>query len=104
MKSTPHRQLSLFKCLWFLSRNKEGSLGRGRGKGERDIYIYCVAMGKATCCDNSKVKRGSWSPEEDKALRAYVEKNGIGGNWISLPQKAGTHIFLDHISLDIFEF
>nr|CAD1843170.1 unnamed protein product [Ananas comosus var. bracteatus] len=32
---------------------------------------------------------GPWSPEEDDALRNYVEKHGSGGSWISLPQKAG---------------
>jgi hypothetical protein len=36
------------------------------------------------------VKRGPWSPEEDEQLRSYVQRHGIGGNWIALPQKAGT--------------
>lgn len=35
------------------------------------------------------MKRGPWSPEEDKQLREFIEKHGTGGNWISLPQKAG---------------
>ncbi|XP_074568627.1 transcription factor MYB36-like [Curcuma longa] len=46
-------------------------------------------MGRAPCCDKANVKRGPWSPEEDKQLREFIEKNGTGGNWISLPQKAG---------------
>ncbi|XP_009620040.1 transcription factor RAX2-like [Nicotiana tomentosiformis] len=46
-------------------------------------------MGRAPCCDKSKVKRGPWSPEEDNTLKNYLEKNGTGGNWIALPQKAG---------------
>ena len=46
-------------------------------------------MGRAPCCDKSKVKRGPWSPEEDATLKNYLEKNGTGGNWIALPQKAG---------------
>lgn len=46
-------------------------------------------MGRAPCCDKTKVKRGPWSPEEDNILKTYLEKNGTGGNWISLPQKAG---------------
>ncbi|KAG0490651.1 hypothetical protein HPP92_007514 [Vanilla planifolia] len=46
-------------------------------------------MGRAPCCDKANVKRGPWSPEEDAALRDYVERNGTGGNWIALPQKAG---------------
>nr|CCU64176.1 ScMYB24 protein [Saccharum hybrid cultivar Co 86032] len=46
-------------------------------------------MGRAPCCDKASVKRGPWSPEEDEQLRSYVQRNGIGGNWIALPQKAG---------------
>ncbi|XP_031118263.1 transcription factor RAX2-like [Ipomoea triloba] len=46
-------------------------------------------MGRAPCCDKEKVKRGPWSPEEDEKLKEYIEKNGPGGNWIALPQKAG---------------
>ncbi|XP_020264931.1 transcription factor RAX2-like [Asparagus officinalis] len=46
-------------------------------------------MGRAPCCDKANVKRGPWSPEEDAALRSYLEKHGTGGNWIALPQKAG---------------
>ncbi|KAJ0977442.1 hypothetical protein J5N97_012916 [Dioscorea zingiberensis] len=46
-------------------------------------------MGRAPCCDKSKVRRGPWSPEEDMVLVKYVQKHGSGGNWITLPQKAG---------------
>ncbi|PIN16835.1 Transcription factor, Myb superfamily [Handroanthus impetiginosus] len=46
-------------------------------------------MGRSPCCDKSKVKRGTWSPEEDSTLKNYLQKHGTGGNWISLPQKAG---------------
>ncbi|CAL1399311.1 unnamed protein product [Linum trigynum] len=46
-------------------------------------------MGRAPCCDKANVKRGPWSPEEDDKLKEYIHKNGTGGNWISLPQKAG---------------
>ncbi|KAF3622384.1 Myb-related protein Myb4 [Capsicum annuum] len=46
-------------------------------------------MGRAPCCDKTKVKRGPWSPEEDNILKNFLEKNGTGGNWIALPQKAG---------------
>ncbi|KAL4194295.1 hypothetical protein AMTRI_Chr05g58620 [Amborella trichopoda] len=46
-------------------------------------------MGRAPCCDKANVKRGPWSPEEDNALRNYVQRYGTGGNWIALPQKAG---------------
>ncbi|KAJ6406444.1 hypothetical protein OIU84_010043 [Salix udensis] len=46
-------------------------------------------MGRAPCCDKANVKRGPWSPEEDATLKSYLETHGTGGNWISLPQKAG---------------
>lgn len=47
-------------------------------------------MGRSPCCDKANVKRGPWSPEEDATLKNYVERYGTGGNWIALPQKAGT--------------
>ncbi|KAJ8439567.1 hypothetical protein Cgig2_024154 [Carnegiea gigantea] len=46
-------------------------------------------MGRAPCCDKTKVKKGPWSPEEDDKLKSYIEKYGTGGNWIALPQKIG---------------
>ncbi|KAK1265159.1 Transcription factor RAX3 [Acorus gramineus] len=46
-------------------------------------------MGRAPCCDKANVKRGPWSPDEDIALKTYLEKHGTGGNWIALPHKAG---------------
>ncbi|KAJ8557652.1 hypothetical protein K7X08_003277 [Anisodus acutangulus] len=46
-------------------------------------------MGRAPCCDKANVKRGPWSPEEDAKLKEFIEKSGTGGNWITLPQKAG---------------
>ncbi|XWS29666.1 hypothetical protein CRYUN_Cryun24cG0049400 [Craigia yunnanensis] len=46
-------------------------------------------MGRAPCCDKANVKKGPWSPEEDAKLKSYIEVNGTGGNWITLPQKIG---------------
>ncbi|XP_009804259.1 transcription factor MYB36-like [Nicotiana tabacum] len=46
-------------------------------------------MGRAPCCDKNNVKKGPWSPEEDTKLKAYIEENGTGNNWIALPQKIG---------------
>nr|URY18976.1 MYB protein [Zanthoxylum bungeanum] len=46
-------------------------------------------MGRSPCCDNTRVKRGPWSAEEDTILRNYLEQFGNGGNWIALPRKAG---------------
>lgn len=50
-------------------------------------------MGRAPCCDKANVKRGPWSPEEDATLKNYLHKHGTGGNWISLPQRAGIYYF-----------
>ncbi|KAI3705320.1 hypothetical protein L1987_75556 [Smallanthus sonchifolius] len=46
-------------------------------------------MGRAPCCDKANVKKGPWSPEEDEQLKDYIQAHGTGGNWITLPQKAG---------------
>uniref|UniRef100_A0A453SND4 Transcription factor RAX2 n=1 Tax=Aegilops tauschii subsp. strangulata TaxID=200361 RepID=A0A453SND4_AEGTS len=46
-------------------------------------------MGRAPCCDKGSVKKGPWSPEEDRKLKDYIHTNGTGGNWIALPTKAG---------------
>jgi len=60
-------------------------------------------MGRAPCCDKTKVKRGPWSPEEDSKLRDYIEKYGNGGNWISFPLKAGKFIHMFLILDNLFE-
>ena len=52
--------------------------------------LCCNLMGRAPCCDKNNVKKGPWSPEEDAKLKEFIEKHGTGGNWIALPQKAGT--------------
>ncbi|KAK4801633.1 hypothetical protein SAY86_022120 [Trapa natans] len=46
-------------------------------------------MGRAPCCDKANVKRGPWSDEEDAKLKHYISMHGTGGNWITLPPKAG---------------
>ena len=46
-------------------------------------------MGRAPCCDKANVKKGPWSPEEDTQLKHFIQTYGTGGNWISLPHKAG---------------
>ncbi|CAK9136779.1 unnamed protein product [Ilex paraguariensis] len=45
-------------------------------------------MGRAPCCDKDAVRKGAWSPEEDKILIDFITKNGHG-TWRSLPQRAG---------------
>ncbi|XP_012446769.1 transcription factor RAX3 [Gossypium raimondii] len=46
-------------------------------------------MVRAPCCDKSNVRKGPWSPDEDNTLVNYIHKHGTGGNWITLPRKAG---------------
>jgi len=46
-------------------------------------------MGRAPCCDKANVKKGPWSPEEDATLKCYLQNYGTGGNWMTLPTRAG---------------
>lgn len=48
-------------------------------------------MGKAPCCDENGLKKGPWTPEEDKKLSDYIEKHGHG-SWRALPKLAGNSI------------
>ncbi|KAI8007748.1 Transcription factor MYB17 [Camellia lanceoleosa] len=45
-------------------------------------------MGRAPCCDKEAVKRGAWTPEEDKILVDYITTHGHP-TWRSLPKLAG---------------
>ncbi|KAL7163836.1 hypothetical protein ACSBR2_039872 [Camellia fascicularis] len=45
-------------------------------------------MGRSPCCENVGLKRGTWTPEEDQKLLAYIEEHGHG-SWPALPAKAG---------------
>ncbi|XAR55089.1 hypothetical protein NMG60_11030472 [Bertholletia excelsa] len=45
-------------------------------------------MGQHTCCNQQKVKRGLWSPEEDEKLIRYISTHGYGC-WSEVPEKAG---------------
>lgn len=45
-------------------------------------------MGRTPCCDKDGLKKGPWTPEEDKKLVDYIEKHGYG-NWRTLPKNAG---------------
>ncbi|TKY69647.1 Transcription factor MYB32 [Spatholobus suberectus] len=44
-------------------------------------------MGRVPSREKEGLKKGPWTPEEDKKLVAYVEKHGPG-NWRSVPAKA----------------
>ncbi|KAK8942186.1 Transcription factor MYB86 [Platanthera guangdongensis] len=45
-------------------------------------------MGHHSCCNQQKVKRGLWSPEEDEKLVNYITTHGYGC-WSEVPGKAG---------------
>ncbi|CAM0903788.1 unnamed protein product [Alopecurus aequalis] len=45
-------------------------------------------MGRAPCCEKMGLKRGPWTPEEDKTLVAHIQSFGHG-NWRALPKQAG---------------
>ncbi|GKD37007.1 transcription factor MYB41-like protein, partial [Tanacetum coccineum] len=45
-------------------------------------------MGRAPCCIKGEVKKGAWTPEEDKLLVDYITKNGHA-TWRSFPKLAG---------------
>ncbi|WVZ74550.1 hypothetical protein U9M48_022718 [Paspalum notatum var. saurae] len=45
-------------------------------------------MGRAPCCEKMGLKRGPWTPEEDRVLVAHIERHGHS-NWRALPKQAG---------------
>ncbi|XXG61233.1 hypothetical protein AAC387_Pa04g2943 [Persea americana] len=45
-------------------------------------------MGRAPSCDENGLKKGPWTPEEDKKLVQFIQKNGHG-SWRALPKLAG---------------
>ncbi|XVF53614.1 hypothetical protein PTKIN_Ptkin05aG0112600 [Pterospermum kingtungense] len=47
-------------------------------------------MGRIPCCDNKRVKKGAWTPEEDQLLVQYIKEHGHGScSWRTLPIFAG---------------
>nr|UXL82758.1 MYB3 [Panax notoginseng] len=45
-------------------------------------------MGRSPCCDESGLKKGPWTPEEDHKLVKHIQKHGHG-SWRALPKLAG---------------
>uniref|UniRef100_A0ACD5VAF3 Uncharacterized protein n=1 Tax=Avena sativa TaxID=4498 RepID=A0ACD5VAF3_AVESA len=45
-------------------------------------------MGRPPCGEESGLKKGPWTTEEDEKLMSYIQKHGHG-SWRSLPQLAG---------------
>ncbi|KAL6533149.1 hypothetical protein OROMI_027261 [Orobanche minor] len=46
--------------------------------------------GRMSCCEREGLKRGAWTPEEDKILVEFITQNGHG-TWRNLPKLAGLH-------------
>ncbi|KAG6522169.1 hypothetical protein ZIOFF_019306 [Zingiber officinale] len=58
-------------------------------------------MVRAPCCSNMGLKKGPWTPEEDRLLISYVEKHGHE-NWRALPKQAANAFFWhDSISVSV---
>ncbi|CAM0903057.1 unnamed protein product [Alopecurus aequalis] len=47
-----------------------------------------MGKGRAPCCAKVGLNKGSWTPEEDMRLMAYIQKYGHA-NWRALPKQAG---------------
>ncbi|KAG6521255.1 myb-related protein Zm1-like [Zingiber officinale] len=47
-----------------------------------------MGRGRAPCCEKVGLNKGSWTPEEDLRLIAFINKHGHG-NWRALPKLAG---------------
>ncbi|XVF17263.1 hypothetical protein REPUB_Repub10bG0104800 [Reevesia pubescens] len=45
-------------------------------------------MGRSPCCDESGLKKGPWTPEEDQKLVKFIQENGHG-SWRALPKLSG---------------
>lgn len=45
-------------------------------------------MGRTPCSDENGLKKGPWTPEEDRILVDYIQKHGHG-SWRALPKHAG---------------
>ncbi|XP_044487253.1 transcription factor MYB4-like [Mangifera indica] len=45
-------------------------------------------MGRAPCCDKTRLKKGQWTPDEDQILISHIQKHGHA-NWRALPKQAG---------------
>ncbi|KAF2313496.1 hypothetical protein GH714_011259 [Hevea brasiliensis] len=48
-------------------------------------------MGRAPCCSQVGLDRGSWTAREDKLLINYIRAHGEG-HWRSLPKKADENV------------
>ena len=53
-----------------------------------ELLNRSLPMGRAPCCDKKGLKKGPWTPEEDKLLVDFIQANGHG-SWRLLPKLAG---------------
>ena len=49
-------------------------------------------MVKAPGSEKPSLRKGSWAPEEDRKLIAYIRRYGIW-NWSEMPKYAGIYIY-----------
>ena len=71
--------------------NSWAALRNNKRTGSGFVTSYnslAIKMGRKACCENLELKRGRWTPEEDKKLLDYVGKHGHR-NWRLVPAKAG---------------
>jgi hypothetical protein len=55
----------------------------------RSHFDLVSNMRRSQCCETVLgLKKGSWTPEEDQKLLAYIEEHDHG-SWQTLPPKAG---------------
>ena len=52
------------------------------------IPLTHLVMSRASMLDENGLKKGPWTPEEDRILVDYIEKHGHG-SWRALPNLAG---------------
>nr|AAZ66936.1 117M18_17 [Brassica rapa] len=58
------------------------------GENKRDRYKRSANMRRSPCSDDSGLKKGPWTPEEDEKLVNYIQKHGHS-SWTALPKRAG---------------
>ncbi|KAJ4976493.1 hypothetical protein NE237_001599 [Protea cynaroides] len=56
--------------------------------GVQDFQSHIPEMVRTPCCEKTGLKKGAWTPEEDKKLVAYITRYGHW-NWRELPKFAG---------------